>query len=449
MRLSVTLSGCTVLWVTATAYALAASDLPVEYPLAMQREWQQEFREFTVENYVGMMQPELTSDEARRLGGVRFEFPVGADDPGIGFHSTSDGRVVLPVSTLLFYKDVTFSQAWLSTNGYSTMPALDFVTIAAHGGLARWPADLRLPKAALGIPAAGGNDSRVMARYEQYLLDLVLFVVGHELGHILHGFEGPNSADYGIRRQSERRADGFALELFRRMQRPPLGIALYFATTSRLQPVASRGEDTDDWTAWRQRSTHPLDGERIGAAAQAIERNRTDFVRGFASPATGPVRLTQVIGELNALASVVDDRSAALTQADCTATYLPADLLPRKADFPDIDAQPGEQFLAVAYSGIYDGKIVANKSGDSTALRLVLRRNGNQITGETQYLCFRGRLNGEAAPDGSAVLFWQVGAIRRSVSARSDASGGRIDATWRSENVAAGGDGSLMGIRNR
>lgn len=419
----------------------------LEYPLALQQEWQQEFREFTLMNYRGLMQPLLTPAEARRLGNVQVDFPVAPHDQSFNFHSYSDGRVVMPVASLLFYKDLAFSQAWLSTHGYSTQPVLDYVSILAHGGLERWPEAQRLPRPALGIPANAGEDARVVARYEQYLLDVVLFILGHELGHILHGFEGPNSPDFARRRQSERAADEFSLELFRRLQRPPLGAPLYFATTSRLLPVANFAGDRADWDAWLMQRTHPLDGERIGAAAQFIEQHRADFARGFAQPGTAALRLDATLLELRNLAAIADDRSASLTQADCVATYLPPDLKPRRGNIPDINAQPGERFANVPYSGVYEGKLRSSKSGQSTALRLVLRREGSSITGESQYLCFRGRVDGEVADDGSAFLRWYVGSIRRSISARSDALGRRIDATWKSDDPAVGGDGDLTVVR--
>ena len=415
----------------------------LHFPLALQQEWQEEFREFTLDNYRGLMQPLLTPAEAPRLGNVRVDFPVGPHDHSFNFHSYSDGRVVMPVASLLFYKDLAFSQAWLSANGYSTQPALDYVSILAHGGLERWPEDQRLPKQALGIPANAGDDAMVVALYEQYFLDIVLFILGHELGHILHGFEGPNSSDFAMRRRAELAADAFALELFRRMQRPPLGASLYFATTSRLLPIANFAGDRADWDAWLMQRTHPLDGERIGAAAQFIGQHRADFEKRFAQPGTAALRLDATLLELRTLAEIVDDRSASLTQADCAATYLPQDLEPRVGNIPDINARPGERFADEPYSGVYEGKLRSNKSGESTALRLVLRRDGGSITGESQYLCFRGRVDGKAADDGTAFLRWYVGSIRRSISARSDTLGHRIEAAWRSDDPAVGGDGDL------
>jgi hypothetical protein len=418
----------------------------ISYPAALQQEWQQEFREFTLDNYRGLMQPVLTPQEAQRLRRVRVEFPVGPHDQGFNFFSSSDGRVIMPVASLLFFKDLALAHAWLSLHGYSTLVVLDYVSIAAHGGLARWPQDRRLPKEALGIPANAGKDPRVAARYEQYLLDIVLFVLGHELGHILHGFEGPTSKDFERRRQAERDVDRFALELFRRMRRPPLGAAIFFSTTSRQLPVAQVAGNPADWRAWSEKRTHPLDGERIRAAAQFIDRHRGDFEQGFRQPALASALLAGMLAELRRLADTVDDISALLTHADCAATYLPEDLLPRKGNFPEVGPGPGERFPAAPFSGVYEGTVVANKSGRSTAVRLVLRREGNRLRGETQYLCFRGRVDGEIAGE-TAFVRWYVGDIRRSMSLRSDASGARVDATWRSDNFAVGGDGSLAATR--
>jgi hypothetical protein len=431
-------------WVSAFGVDAAWAQ-ELNYPIALQQEWQQEFREFTLDHYQKLMQPALTEQERERLKDVRFEFPVGPHDQNFNFYSSADKRVVMPVASLLFFKDLAFASAWLSVNGYSTMPGLDYVSILSHGGLERWPQEKRFPKDALGIPADAGKNPRVMKRYEDIMAGMVMFVAGHELGHIMYGFEGPNSKDLNRRRQSERDADHFALEIFRRMNWPPIPVSPFFAITSRQVPVAGFAGSEESWRSWVNQRTHPLDGERIQAAAQFITANRLDFEKGYRNPSTAPLLIMNLVNDMNKLAKLVDDRSLSVTQADCTMTYIPEDLLPRKGDVLDVVPRPGERFASGPWSGVYEGTVVGHKLGQSTAIRLILRRDGSRLTGDTQYLCFRGKVEGSVTGN-DAVVRWTVGNIRRMLTMHAEAEGATIRGTWRSD-TAEGGDGAVTATR--
>ncbi len=431
-------------WISAFGVDAALAQ-ELNYPTALQQDWQQEFREFTLDHYQKLMQPALTPQEMERLRDVRFEFPVGPHDQNFNFYSSADKRVIMPVASLLFFKDLAFACAWLSVNGYSTMPVFDYVSILSHGGLARWPQEKRFPKDALGIPADAGKDPRVMKRYEDILAGMVMFVVGHELGHIMYGFEGPNSKDLERRRQSERDADHFALEIFRRMNWPPIPVSPFFTIISRQVPVAGFAGSEESWRSWINQRTHPLDGERIQAAARFIAANRPDFEKGYRNSSTAPLLLMQLINDMNKLARLVDDRSLAVTQADCTLTYIPEDLLPRKGDVLEVRPRPGERFASEPLSGVYEGTVVGHNLGESTAIRLILRRDGSRLTGDTQYLCFRGKLAGSITGH-SAVVRWTVGNIRRMLTMQAEPEGTTIHGTWRSD-TDAGGDGTVKATR--
>lgn len=417
----------------------------LNYPIPLQQEWQEEFREFTLAHYQKLMQPALTEQEMDRLRNVRFEFPVGPHDQNFNFYSSANNRVLIPVASLLFFKDLAFASAWLSVNGYSTIPMLDYVSILSHGGLARWPREKRFPKDALGIPANADKNSKVMKRYEDILAGMVMFVVGHELGHLMHGFEGPNSKDLNRRRQSERNADHFALEIFRRMNWPPIPVSLFFAISSRQIPAAGFNGSEESWRSWVSQRTHPLDGERIQAAARFIAANSNDFEKGFRNPSTAPAIIMKLVKEMSDLASLVDDRTLSMRQADCTLTYIPEDLLPRLGSVPDVVPRPGELFASGPLSGVYEGTVVGHKLGQSTAIRLILRRDGSLLTGDTQYLCFRGRVDGSITGN-IAVVRWTIGNIRRMLTMQAEAEGATIRGTWRSD-TDEGGDGAVTATR--
>lgn len=414
--------------------AMGASAADPGYSLAEQREWQDEFRGFVQDNFRGLMEPSLTAQERQRIGAYRFVFPVEARPSALDFQANSRGEIVLPVESMLLLKDLSLAQAWLSLRGYSLAPALEYAAVLGNGGLAQWPAARRFPKSALGLPADAGRDPAVAARYEQILLGSVLFLVGHELGHLHDGFRDWNHADHARRRAAERRADAFAFELMQRAGLAPAAVASFFAIASRMVPLAHISTEA----AWRERlgtSTHPLDGERIAAAADFIDTRRADFYRAFKNPATAPHSVDKLVSELRQVAQGVSDRGAATTQADCALTLHPDDLLPRRTDTFDLRLPAGERLPAGPWSGVFDGRVAVDAPASSAPLRLVLRRDGLRVVAETQHLCFRGRAEGRV-DGGRAELVWTVGTAQRAVSLTLGPDGA-IQGRWKSLHNAA------------
>jgi hypothetical protein len=229
------------------------------------------------------------------------------------------------------------------------------------------------------------------------------------------------------------------------MNLPPIPVSLFFAVTSRLNPVAGFAGSEENWRSLVAKQTHPLDGERIQAFADFVTAHRPDFEKGFLNSTTATVNLMGLIIEFGKLARAVDDRSLSLTQADCAMTYTLEDLLPRKDAVLNIVPRSGERFAAGPWSGVFEGTVVGNKLEQSTAIRLILRREGTRLTGDTQYLCFRGRVDGSIKDD-TAVVRWKVGNIRRTLTMHTEAGGAGIRATWRSD-TDEGGDGTVTATR--
>ena len=399
------------------------------YTLAEQREWQDEFRGFVQDNFRGLMEPYLTAQERQRIGPYRFEFPLEARPSPFDFQANSRGEIVLPVESLLLLKDLALAQAWLSLQGYSLLPVLDYASVLGNGGLGQWPAARRLPKAALGLPADAGRDSKVAARYEQILLGSVLFLVGHELGHLHDGFRDWNHVDPAKRRDAERRADAFAFELMKRAGLAPAAVASFFGVASRMVPLAQISSEAA-WLARIDASTHPLDGERIAAAADFIDARRADFYRAFKNPADAPQRVDNLVFELRQVAKGVSDRAAATTQADCALSLQPDDLLPRRGDSFDLRPAAGERLPSGPWSGVYDGRVSVDAAGTSAPLRMLMRRDGTQLVAETQHLCFRGRAQGRIE-GARAELVWTVGSAQRALSLTLG-SDGTLQGRWKS-----------------
>ena len=390
----------------ATALAQpAATSLPI-YSADTIREREPEFRSVIIGNYERLMRPTLNPAEARKLRAVRWSFPTNEQQVLFEFYANSagNGTITMPVASLLLLKDLATAEAWLTVNGYSTFSLLDYVTIVRLNRLAQWPASDRLPARALGIPEDALNDERVRARRDGTLNTTILFIVAHELGHLLHGLDAQarcaqnrGQCDYRALQASETRADAFAIELFRRMGLVPSSSNLFFALTSRLQPLPSEFADTTSWRRNIAARTHPNDAQRIAAAANLIERDRASFATGFANPPDAMPQITALVRDLRKLSESLEDRGVSALQLAWAKTMLPADLQPRKTLLPSLRVTAADRAKRGAFAGHYRGKL-AQANGLSQELEILFRTGaGGTIVGEAMVNGIRGRIEGQLA----------------------------------------------------
>lgn len=363
------------LLVTSLESAGASAQSWHRYAASEAAEWQSEFASMVASNYQALMVPKLTAAETRSLAAVKFVYPLDFQhwSAPLGFCTLSDGTVELPVPGLLLLRDLALAEAWLHTHGYSTIPVLDYLVIARTGRLAEWPAHLRSPRAALGIPDSATEDASVMERRNANLSKMVLFVVGHELGHVLG--RGIPPRDMAESRRAEQAADGFAMSLFERMGLVPNSAAFLFAVFSRVAPLRSDFSSDAAWLAAVQRS-HPLDSARIVALATSLETSKSPAISREASAA-----LTH---QMRVLASAVDDLDIARWQRVWAATWLPVDLLPRKDPIPTLHLQPADYEARAPRIGVFSGTVVwATTRAGSFPIELVLRPTASGSSGET------------------------------------------------------------------
>ena len=101
-----------------------------------------------------------------QLAGVRIEFP--REDPSLplNFYSQSASkRVVAPVSSLRFLRDIVAAYAWLSNEGYDLQPVTDYLCMIKYQWPERMQGGPHAPLEALGVPADALEDQAVMARF--------------------------------------------------------------------------------------------------------------------------------------------------------------------------------------------------------------------------------------------------------------------------------------------
>lgn len=269
---------------------------------------------------------QLTAEERRRLAGVRIEFPREDATHPLGFYSNwSTKRVVFPVSSLRFLRDVFSAYAWLSVNKFDLQPVTDYLCMIGY----QWPDRLRgvahTPEEALGVPAHAVTESTVGARFQQLFGTAIVFVLGHELGHIYHQHPSYDSISPEQARRQEQEADAFALSIAQRMGEAPVGAALYFHILTHLEPFPG----DEGFRSDRANRTHPLSPSRIEAIAANIERNAERF-----ASRSGNARLAVTIaGDLRTVARVLSDEAAQRTLRQRGLSVRPEHLRPRRTGY--------------------------------------------------------------------------------------------------------------------
>jgi hypothetical protein len=361
-----------------------------------------------------MMLPQLGPQEVQRLRALKWEFPTDPSAVLFEFHAREDGTIVMPVASMLFLKDLATAEAWLTVNGYSAQTLFDYVTVIRMDRLGQWPTRERLPLASLGVPPDANDDPRVRERRNETLSKTVFFIVGHELGHLVHGLSaqaacarpggGPRPAGCSLAalQRSETAADEFAVELFRRMGLVPNASAFFFAIASRLHRLSFEFASELDWQAYARESTHPLDSARIAHVADRLAANRAAYVSAANVPGAAQ-RIDNLINDLRELARLTSDRDLGGLQVSWGKTLEPQDLKPRRSLTPGLRPQATDLTASGDFSGYFRGELRSEPAGTAQPLELLLRRRaGPAIAGELMLMGIRGRLDGRLDGAGRA-----------------------------------------------
>jgi hypothetical protein len=335
----------------------------------------------------------FVAEERAKLGGVTIDFPREDGTHPANFYSIpSARRIVMPASSLRFLRDVVAAYAWLSVQGYDLQPVTDYLSMIKY----QWPTRLQggrhTPMEALGVPAAALDDRRVSSRFQQLFGTAIIFILGHELGHIYHQHGGYAGVSPDVARRQEQDADAFALSLAQRLGEAPVGAPLYFHIMAHLESFAGDPDFRQD----RANRTHPLSTQRIETLAAHIERN----AERFAARPGGARSAGTIAGELRKAAAMLADESTqqALRRIGLSASV--DGLKPRRVS--DLPRLPGEE---VARSGLFNGTFMGkwiDARGNDLDVKMVLVRDGDAVTGS--YVLFTTDGNGRRHAHGSGAL---------------------------------------------
>lgn len=258
----------------------------------------------------------LTEEKLRKLVGTRIEFPLEYEDHPMNFYA-SNGVVHFPVSSIQFLRDITLAYSWLSVNGYNLQPVSDYLVMIRY----QWPRlreTTHTPLELLGVPSNAADDQRVANRFQQLFSSMIVFLQGHELGHIYYRHQDHKP-------ENEIESDRFGLLLVNDFGAVPVGVGLLFHIMSHLDrfPIEKTSTDSDT------KKTHPLSQDRLQAVINDIQRNsRLHAMRQ--NGAETSAELTHLTEELSKVQRLLSDPEVQLALRQIGMTTTPNKLRPRR-----------------------------------------------------------------------------------------------------------------------
>jgi hypothetical protein len=420
--------------------AARAGNVDSLYDDATLRYWQSRYANGLNSNLQNVILPRLTAEERQRLTGVQIEVPLRVkDQEPFAYYTTGTPWVVtMSAASLKFFDDFCVAIAWLQARGYSIETASDYVSMLKYRTPAAVGGHYPLPLDALQIPGNALDDQRVNNVATRIFDEAIFFVLAHELGHALyrHPGYGPG-VSRAAARANEAQADAFALDMMQRVEAEPTSMAFWFLMAGHMADGRGDFASEAEYEHFLKDSTHPLTGERITALADRLVGAMDTFARNETDQAASLSRIQWTADQLRQVAGILGDPEIQALIANRGRSMTPAMLAPRRSDeLPGAGLATATTDL-VAFHGTYQGEF--SDGTESLPINTILRRNGDQITGEFYYGGGAGQVVG-LVQDGTLYFQWQEGNATGYGYLETDDNGETVAGRWgRGESMDDGG----------
>ena len=413
------------------AASALAKDMGSLYDDETLQYWQTGYQRGVLRNYTEIILPRLTNEERQALAGVQFAFPLrGDDNDPFAFYATHPPPTVnLPVLSLKFFDDFSVALAWLSRNGYGLDTAYDYVGMLKYADASEFGGRYPPPLEALQIPEGALKDKSVESLAGKIFDSAIGFVILHELGHIRfrHPGNGPEVPS-DVSRANEQAADNFALEILRRTESQPTGMAFLFLAFAYGTPNRGDFASAADYESSLQSATHPLTQARMQALSNELRDAADDFARNEPDPAAGRKAILYIADQLSLVTQILADPDLQRLIDRIGRTTTLAMLAPRRPGEGVAPAQPASTTAGAGpFEGAYKGEI--GLPDCSVAISTVLKRNWDRVTGEYYYGAGRGTLAG-IIDGGNLVFEWKEASEHGHGVFRADPDGASFSGSW-------------------
>jgi len=376
------------------AVSATATDLSHIYSDQTLRYWQNRYKPHLEWNFNNLVLGSLTPDEKQRLGTVRLELPLRGPGESAGelLNFFANGkRIVMPIQSIRFFDDL--SQAW----GYAWSNSLNLENITSYLAILKYqkppPGGFPPPLKALGIPENAWKSDKKMDDVSQKILkSAMVFIMAHELAHILYQHPGSGSHVSAKQAQAnELQADRFANEIMRRIGVAPGGMVEMFMAFAHYSPT--RGDFSSD-KAWdkflKTSATHPVTSVRLRSMAADLKRSPANFSVAETDRQAGSKRVLYIASQIEGIADILDDLKMQRFISGKGRGLSLASLNYHSKPKPSVaDSRP--------FSGDFGGTFLHRTMDGNTeklAMTASLQRRGKQVTGSFDFGFGTGRLEG-------------------------------------------------------
>ena len=384
--------------------------------------------------------PQLTEAERAALSEIKIDVPA-AGRKGDPFEFYTDGRTVyLPALSLRFFADLCVANAWLNAHGYDATTVRDYVGLLFREATLSPTAPLHPVFSTLGVPDDAREETAVSNRADRNFGNTVVFLLAHELGHILHKHRTDISEPEQQRRQ-EIEADQFAVEIMRRIGQIPLGLEFWF-DVERIRHQAPKNIPSEaEWAKYLAGLDHPVTTERLNALAAAIEQAPDSFARNQTNQALWAARAKSFAQYFRLAAPFASNSVARVAEYSRVRDLRIASLKPRKAAF----AAPLGDGTDAAFQGLFRIRRAFAGAKPDDEVDLLLLRNGEEVLGHYSGRNVEGSVEGKIS-DGVLRCAWEEGTEKGHLTVKAE--GDTLSATWGGGEQDKG-SGTWQGARVR
>ncbi len=417
--------------------------------------WQTRYPANILWNFNDLMLGKLYPKEKYNAFGTKLEFPLTpygemAGSPFSFYAAVPHKTIYIPISSVKFIDDLAIASAWLEQNGYSQETVMDYISVLKYS-FNRFPkGNIPGPLKALHIPDNALDDRLVDDLSQKILKSIIVWILGHELGHIVYNHPAYHSVSFAESQKCEKEADAFATDMFRRIGTIPAGMILLFTVFTTF--YAHRGDFSSekDWQNYLKNSTHPVSLERLKLISKELVNTAESFT-GAEPDRFNATRVTEYVGR--EAGKIVDIINSEKMQEFLRLRAMAVDihsLYPRKIGDVAVAEQGFSEnyFTGEPFSGIYKGERTrqfGQGKEETFNTTVIFYRNGNKVTGRFGFGLGTGILNG-LVKENKLVFNWKW-ANEEGVGEMVAADRNSFSGKWQYNEGVAGG-GSWKGVKS-
>jgi hypothetical protein len=340
---------------------------------------------------------------ARMLKNNGIIFPLRR--PGLFDYGSSGETIEIPILSVKFLYDLTASYIWIQNHGYNIITTSWYIGMLKYRSMNEFPAgSYPAPFEALGVPFSELDpvkfaDSVDNVGFEHAFRSALLFIVAHEVAHVLGSYSSNSVAD-------EAAADGIAVGILTTNQVTVLGPFFAFFFAAFWTPNGADFSNDQEYQKWIDNcATHPINGQRITLVGQELNEAIPAYFPGAPKSDEGVKKTRAFASALIRVGAELDDKARIRTWRQLAVQMFPADIIasdlfrlsedwwgvgfeefPRVASLGKNEYAAGEEpsspsYMVIMPTGLVNSRMWTPKELDPLAFRFLKQKGLVEISG--------------------------------------------------------------------